>query len=434
MPDHGAGISRRGFIVTGALGMAGLSLAGLTGCGRGGGQSTGSQSVSFGTFVGAANTAAYNTFLEQFTDSTGIDVDLTDVTGDYVTKMRTQLIGGRAPDVFLADDSIMGQAIESGLATNFSSWWRDNTSTIPLDRFYPALSAFCQDGSGDFYGVPQDSNPVSFWFNQDLLDQAGVDTNPAQLQESGDWTMESATEILTKLKSTQKTPMAIETQWWYWTSWVTALGGQAFDESGRCVWDTDPDALAALSWLFDQLANGNLIYAGTLPEGQAVDALFYSGQLATCQYGRWIASNLQQVQSFSYDIAPFPSKSGGDFAPVGILVGAICVNAESPNIEAASELVADFCGVRGQKYRVEQGVVVPTIDDESLVAAVAEAEVPAHGHWYTDIAANAYHPLYLSRNPEGSAALPDTIDKLIRDKTDYKTFAEQTAAVINGDA
>ncbi|GAA3151962.1 multiple sugar transport system substrate-binding protein [Kribbella aluminosa] len=430
MPNPATGISRRSFLLASAL-AAGAPAVALSGCSS---NQSKSAAVTFGTFVGAANTKAYKTFLDQFTKDSGIKVDLTDVTGDYVTKMRTELIGGRAPDVFLADDSIMGQALKAGLVTNYSDWWKKNTAKIPLDKFYPDLSLFCKNDSGQFFGVPQDANPVSFWFNQNLLDQAKVAQNPAQLQEAGDWNQEAATEILTKLKTTGKVPMAIETNWWYWTSWITALGGQAFDDAGKCTWATDPASLAALKWIFDQFANGNLVYAGTLPKGQAVDALFYSGQLATCQYGRWIAPNLQQVKNFEYDVAPFPSKSGKDFAPVGILVGAICVNAKSKNADAASQLVADFCGLRGQKYRVELGAVVPTIEDKSLNGAVAVAKTPAHGHWYSDIAAKAYHPLYLSRNPDGNAALPGTIDKLLHDKSDYKTFAERTAAVINGEA
>lgn len=433
MPNNGSGFSRRAFLGGSVAGLTIASLAACTG-GNAGGSSAAGSTISFGTFVGAANTKNYNTFLSEFTKNTGIKVNLTDVTGDYVTKMRTQLIGGRAPDVFLADDSIMGQAIQAGLTTNYSDWWRNNQSKIPLDKFYPGLGKFCTNDAGDYFGVPQDSNPASFWFNQDLLDQAKVAQNPAQLQESGDWHMESATEVLTKLKSTGKVPMAIESQWWNWTSWITALGGNAFDGSGKCVWDKDPDSLAVFKWLWEQFDNGNLVYAGTLPKGQAVDALFYSGQLATCQYGRWIYSNMTQINSFKYDVAPFPSKSGKDFAPVGILVGAICVNAKSQNIDAASQLVADFCGLRGQQYRAGLGEVVPTIDDQSLATAVAAAKEPAHGHWYTDIAKNAYHPLYLSRNPAGNAALPGVMDKLLQAKTDYKSFAEQTAAVINKQA
>jgi multiple sugar transport system substrate-binding protein len=430
MPTIESPFSRRAFLS--AAGLSGLTIAGLTACGSSGGKTGAGATVSFGTFVGAANSQAYNTFLGDFTKNTGIKVNLTDVTGDYVTKMRTQLIGGRAPDVFLADDSIMGQAIESGLVANYSEWWRNNNSKIPLDQFYPDISRFCMDDKGDFFGVPQDANPVAFWFNQEILDKANVEQNPAQLQEAGTWNMESATEMLTKIKSAGVMPMAIESQWWNWTSWITALGGQAFDDNGKCVWDKDPDALAAFKWLWDQLGNGNLVYAGTLPKGQAVDALFYGGQLATCQYGRWISANLKQVNSAKFDMAPLPSKSGKDFAPVGILVGAICVNAKSKNIDAASQLVADFCGIRGQKYRAGLGAVVPTINDESVIAAVAEAKTPAHSHWFNDIAKNAYHPLYLSRNTEGNIALGGVIDKLLQAKTDYKSFAEQTAAVING--
>jgi multiple sugar transport system substrate-binding protein len=429
------GLSRRGFITAGGATIAGVSLMALAGCAPTGaaGTKTGA-ALTFGTWSGPADVKVYNAFNDQFEKDTGIKVEFQQVVGDYVTKMRTQLVGGHGPDIFGTDDSLMGQATQSKkIASNFSDWASKNSSKIDLSSFYPDLSAFCRASNGDWYGLPQDCNPIVFWYNEDLLKQAGVDKTPSQLQESGDWTMDAATEVLTKLKSTGKTPAAFESQWYYLTSWITTFGGRAFDEKGNAVWDKDPKSLAAIKWIFEQFDNGNMAYAGNLPKGQAVDALFYSGQLATLQYGRWVLPNIQKLNTFKYDMAPLPSESGKDFAPVALLVGGICVNAKSKNVDAASEYLAAFAGPAGQKARIVNGSVCPVVKDPTLAKDVADYPAPGHGKWFNNIVANGYHPVFLSKYPERNIGLPGLIDSLILGKTDYKTFAQKTAAFVNGE-
>ena len=62
---------------------------------------------------------------------------------------------------------------------------------------------------------------------------------------------------------------------------------------------TDPAAaFAGGTWNRDALDD----HGGSLPKGQGVDALFYGGQLATIQYGRWILPNLKKLKNLQYDI------------------------------------------------------------------------------------------------------------------------------------
>lgn len=425
-------LSRRGFLTAGGLAVAGVGLT-LAGCAPTGGSSS-AKTISFASWAGPEDLKVYNALSEQFEKDTGVKVEFQQVVGDYVTKVRTQLVGGRGPDIFGTDDSIMGQCISSNLSTNISAWAAKHPGSINLDAFYPDLSAFCRSDDGDWFGLPQDCNPIIFWYNEDLLKEAGVESTPAQLQESGAWNMESATDLLSKVKAVGKIPAAFESQWYYLSSWITTFGGQAFDAKGNATWDKDKKALDAIKWLFEQFENGNIVYAGSLPKGQAVDALFYNGQMASLQYGRWVLPNLQKLGTFTFDMAPLPSLSGSDFAPTALLVGGIAVNAKSKNVDAASEYLALFAGPEGQKARIQNGSVMPVVEDAGLRQLVADYPTPAHGTWFNDVVANGYHPLFLSRYPERNVGLPGLIDSLILGGTDYKTFAEKTAAFVNGEA
>ncbi|SDU79151.1 ABC transporter substrate-binding protein [Jiangella alkaliphila] len=420
-------VSRR-TVLAGALGAAGVLLAG---CGAGGTRSGSAGTISWASWGNPGEVERLEQFNEHYSDETGVQLDYQLVTGDYVQKVRTQLVGGQAPDAFWADDSIMGQAIQSELTVNLSELAGDSGVAFAFDDYYPALASFCQAPDGSFYGVPIDANPMAFWFNKDLLAEAGITTDPAQLQEAGSWDRAALTTMLGQLKDAGITGLIYEATWWSIFSWISTFGGATFDDTGRAVFHEDPTALDALEWLFDQTKEGTAVFAGSLPEGQGVDALFYSGQLATIQYGRWILPNLEQL-SFGYDIAPLPSVTGADVSSVAVLVGAMCVNTDAGDVDAAARFVAAFTDQDGARFRLSDGGnAVPALSGISEV--VTEGGLPEHGSWFNDIAANAFHPTFLRDYPDRNVGLPQTMDALLRDGVDAKTFAEQTAAMVNGE-
>lgn len=417
-------VSRR-TLLGGAIGVAAL----LAGCGsRGTSAGSGADTISWSGWALQGDVAPFNEF---YTEETGVEVDYQQVTGDYVQKMRTQLVGGQAPDAFWVDDSIMGQAITSQLTVNLSELAEQSGIDFAFDQFYPALSQFCQAPDGSFYGLPIDSNPMAFWFNKDLLAQAGITTDPAQLQEAGSWDQNALTTMLGQLKDAGIQGLVYESSWWSIFTWMSTFGGTVFDDTGRAVFQEDPAALDALEWLFDQTAEGTATYAGSLPEGQGVDALFYSGQLATLQYGRWVLANLKKL-SFGYDIAPLPSSTGADISSVAILVGAMCVNPDAGDVDAAGRFVAAFTGEEGARVRLSASdLAVPALS--GIEDLVTEDGVPEHAAWFNEIAAVAFHPTFLRDFPDRNVGLPQTMDTLLRDGVDAKTFADRTAALINGE-
>jgi multiple sugar transport system substrate-binding protein len=236
------------------------------------------------------------------------------------------------------------------------------------------------------------------------------------------------------VKATGKKGLVLESSYGYLFSWITAFGGKVFDENDKAVFDTDPKAQEALTWLFDQLNSGNITYGGSLPKGQGVDALFYSGQLATIQYGRWILPNLRKLKGkVQYDIAPHPSATGKDIPSVIVFTACMSVNAKAKDKAAAVKFLTDYCGPEGQRFRLSGGGnAVPSIS--GLEGIVTEGNDPVNGKWFSEIAAKGYAvPPVLARDPKKASDFPLKNDVLLKDIKNQtpKGYAQALTKLLN---
>lgn len=264
-----------------------------------------------------------------------------------------------------------------------------------------------------------------------MLAAAGVAQTPYQMYEAGTWNQAAMTDLLAKIKATGKRGMVFEANWFDLTSWITTFGGTAFDESGKAVMDTDPKALAALDWLVEQLNNGNASYGGALPKGQGVDALFYGQQLATIQYGRWLLPNLKKLK-FVYDIAPLPSESGKDVAPVAVYTAAMGVNVKAKDQKAALAFLGAFVSKEGEKARLSGGGnAVPAI--AGIEEVLTEGGKPEHGAIFAEIAKNGYAvPKALYTNADKATNFPTKLDAFMKaGNLTGKSLATQAAMLLN---
>ncbi|SDE09939.1 extracellular solute-binding protein [Auraticoccus monumenti] len=441
-PSVGGALSRRRL-----LGGAGLAAAAagsgslLTACaggssggpgggsgGGGGGDAGGA--VTWGSWANPGEGERYKQYSKDYQAAHGAEVTWQQVVGDYQAKLLTQLAGGSAPDAFYVGDTSMAPLIASGKLVELSDFLAGPDSAITADSTFPGLLEWCKDADGGLYGVPVDCNPKVFWFNKGLLEEAGVTTNPAQAFEGGTWDQAALDDLLVKVKGTGKRGLVFESGWADLSSYITSFGGTAFDEE-EAVFDTDPRAMEVIEWLFDHFAAETISYGGSLPKGQGVDALFYGGQLASCQYGRWILPNLKKLEDLQYDIAPLPSDTGDVIKPVAVFCAAMSVNTDAQDQQAALQFMSRFVSADGQRARLSGGgnAVASTAGLEEVVT---EGGLPEHGAWFTEIASQGYAvPLPVARNAKVSTNLATEMDKSIKGGDDAKTFASKIAAYIN---
>ncbi len=442
----GRSISRRGFL--GGIGLAATAVgsgAVLTACGSGqgagpaggtggaGGSDGGAAAnITWGSWANPGEGERYKQYSKDYAAKNGGAVTWQQVVGDYQAKILTQLAGGSAPDAFYVGDSSMAPLIASGKLVDLTEFLSSPESATTADSTFEGLMQWCKGEDGGLYGIPVDCNPKVFWFNKGLLEEAGVTTNPAQAFEGGTWNQAALDDMLTKVKGTGKRGMIVEGNWFDFTSLITTFGGTAFDDD-KAVFDQDERALEILGWLFDHFKAETITYGGSLPKGQGVDALFYGGQLASVQYGRWILPNLKKLTKLQYDIAPMPSDTGNEIKPVAVYTAAMSVNTDAKNKDAALKFMSNFVNAEGQRARLAGGGnAVPST--EGLDEVVTEGGLPEHGQYFLEVAKAGYAiPLVIARKAKVSTNLGTEIDKTIKGGADAKTFATKIAAFINAE-
>ena len=212
--------------------------------------------------------------------------------------------------------------------------------------------------------------------------------------------------MLTKVKATGKRGMVCEANWFDLFSFITTFGGTAIADN-KAVFDTDPKAMETISWLFDHFKAETITYGGSLPKGQGVDALFYGGQLATIQYGRWILPNLRKLKNVQYDIAPMPSEDGKTVMPVAVYTAAMSVQTGAKDKDASLQFLSRYVNADGQKARLSGGGnAVPSM--AGLDDIVLEGGLPANAKYFTEVAAKGYAvPEVIARSAKVGDQLPD---------------------------
>jgi multiple sugar transport system substrate-binding protein len=443
----GRAVSRRSFIGTTAL--AGLGVAGagtlLAGCGggsgagpnAGGGGEAGNAdtgeggTLTWGNWANPGEATRFREVTKAYEEEFKTKLTYQIVTGDYNSKLLTQLAGGSAPDAFYVNTEGMAKMIESKNIIDLTEFTSKPDSPVKVDDFYPGLLPWCKPTSGEgIYGLPVDCNPLVFWFNKDMIAEAGITESPVQRFEAGTWNRAGIDDFLAKMKASGKRGLVLAGEWAYWLSWMTTFDGKPFDESNKAVFDTDPKCLETLEWLFAHMKDETITYGGSLPKGQGIDALFYAQQLASCQMGRWILPNLKKLK-FNYDIAPYPSTDGKTIAPVNIPVAAMGVNAKAKDQDAALWFTARYVSVEGQKARLAGGGnAVPSIPGAEEI--VTEGNLPEHASYWNDVAKVGYAiPQAIATKPAVATNINAEIDKVVKSGADAKTFATKICAFIN---
>ncbi|MDZ4938469.1 extracellular solute-binding protein, partial [Clostridium perfringens] len=142
------------------------------------------------------------------------------------------------------------------------------------------------------------------------LKEAGITEMPADLQASGQWTWDKFKEMSDKIRDSKKYGYVLDNSWNSYHSWVTSNGGRVYDDEGNFVAASDPKAMEAFRFLYDNVKSKNITFSGTLPKGQGGDAMFMSNQVGFVAAGRWDLPLLKKTQGLEYDVVTWPPNTG----------------------------------------------------------------------------------------------------------------------------
>jgi multiple sugar transport system substrate-binding protein len=271
----------------------------------------------------------------------------------YFTWLEAEWQSGRSPDVMFLN-SIRGYAPRGVLAPLDGYVQRDR---FDLTDFYPRLlELFTYQGV--YYGLPRDNDTKVIYYNKTLFADAGLEP------PGSDWTWTQLRNLASRLtrRDGAGRPLqygfAFEADMW-WRVWVWQNGGDIFDDPfvPRRVLVAEPAAVDAIQFLSDLIIWDRVTPpVDVLRSSAKITQLFRDGKVAMVFGGHAKIPSLAEEPNLKWDVVGLPSRR----QKANLAGGAgYTIAANSPNKDAAWELVRFLTSERGQAMFAESGLVVP---------------------------------------------------------------------------
>lgn len=431
------GVDRRMFIRRAvALGISLSSIeafmAACTTGSIGGGGNSGS--ILWSNWANTGEIQRFKDFTAEYNKTNNTNVQYTFVptaNNNYFSKILTELNGGNAPDVFYVGDGDIGKLVANQTVIQLDTLLSSSKSKEKASDFSPGLWGAAKTVSGKIFGVPVDCNPLLLWYNEKVLQDAGITTMPATLAGQGQWTRDAFQQMIEKIKATGKYGYVLDSWALVFYGWVTTNGGKVYDKNGygNFIAHEDPKALDAFTWLATQVRQKTMIYAGSLPKGQGNDLALISGQTGFISVGRWDLPEFKTA-GIKYDCVPFPSFSG-KIEPAPVALAYMVINKKTKLQDQSFNFLTNYVSPAGQQFRLQGGGnAVPSIQAVTAEKVVTDGNDPAHAQYLLEARNIGYGLFPAEGNAPGlSTDIQTALDPVWLQGSDVKTALAKIAAM-----
>lgn len=256
-------------------------------------------------------------------------------------KLLAAIAGGTAPDVIVADDYISAFGFAAQGA--FLSWDPYLESVgLPLNEFMPGFHNL-MTYKGETFLLPQDSNVIMLYINDDMFKEAGLD--PAKDYPKTTEELDALAEKLT-VKAADGTVERYGFIPWLDSGndsllWSFMFGGKIYDaESNKLILDDQP-VIDAMNWqnTYAQKYTAEKIKGFTQSAGGlfSPDHPFFTQKVAMTVVGNWATNALRiYAPQINYSCYPVPVPPTGrvNSTPLGSNVFAMPVGSKNPELAA----------------------------------------------------------------------------------------------------
>lgn len=349
--------------------MAGIISTSLVACSSSsGGKNTseGNEKVTVGIWNGnEAEQKAFDTMVKNFEEKTNIKVDKKIYT-DYNTQLKTDLIGGTAPDVFYLDVNLSPEMMDSGVLEPLNQYIDEE---YDVKDIYPNLVDGFKDKSQETYAMPKDYSSLSVYYNENLLKEAGYtkDDIPKEFEK---WP-EFLKELQSKLPEGKKAAM-IDPNLDRLMSLIEANDVEIVNDKGLSNVN-DPKVMEVLSIVESLYKNGSTKQASELGYGWNGDA-FGAEAGAIMIEGNWVVGHLREnFSNVKYGTLEMPTYKGKNSSML-FTVG-YAINKDSKNKDNAWEFVKYATGKEGMKTNTSISGALPARESVSKDTKVNEDSI-----------------------------------------------------------
>jgi multiple sugar transport system substrate-binding protein len=215
-------------------------------------------------------------------------------------KLTTDIAGGAAPDVSIIGTRWLTDFVSQGIAEPLDDYMTDEVRGRFIDVFLdPSVI------DGQVYGLPWTASARAMFYNQDLLEQAGVTEAPQTWEE-----LREAARAIAELPDAYGFGLQgaeIETDvYWYYAMW--SFGGDIITEDGQSGVGS-PEAIRAAEFYKELIDEGLTQPDPTAYNRENVQDLFKQGRLGMVISAPFLIGQLDdEAPDLSYGIAPVPSQ------------------------------------------------------------------------------------------------------------------------------
>ena len=310
---------------------------------------------------------AIDAYAASYSAASGVPVTVETLGGggDYGGALKAKAQAGQMPDIFQIE------------GPGGYSLWKDYIADLS-DQAWVKDTDLAFKQNGKVYGFPIAVEGYGLAYNADILKKAGVD--PAKL------TTRKAYEDAFKLIDSKKAELGLDSvvsmaasvaggMWWVAAQHNLACywgGGLDFNDTSVInmalkgkLDDNRFNQYAKYLQLLFKYADKNILQNGSYDDQVSA---FARGKAAFLHQGNWVDPNLKQLGvTFKIGYAPHAFL---DTEQTGLYLFAPswwCVNAKSPNAEAAKAFLASIAGTQeGHDYMVNKAGMIPAFKSVKL--------------------------------------------------------------------
>ncbi|MBQ7793282.1 MAG: sugar ABC transporter substrate-binding protein [Clostridia bacterium] len=288
-----------------ALIMAAMMTASLASCGE---QTSTDGKVSIKIGVPNGDTLTPFSVIEDFKAANpDIEVVLDEAPwNDFMSKIKTQIAGGTAPDIFISDS---GYTMTLGAQGGSMDLAEKIETELNADDYISALYA-AKDAEGHVWGIPHGLNCFALYYNEALFDEAGLE------YPTDDWTFEDVLEAAKKLTApvdaTGASPVygfggtySISNGW---LPFVLSTGGAPLDETRTKSNFDDPKTIEGFKHMEEFVKAGVIPPTAWYTANGGLETSFYNGKIAMAFMNTNAATliNNNAAEDFRYNIVSMP--------------------------------------------------------------------------------------------------------------------------------
>ena len=285
----------------------------------------------------------------------GVTVDYQPIPDKFQDKLKAQMAGGTAPDVFYVDDQLMNAFAPSGQLLALDDYM--SQAGVSRNDFIPALlTIFTKDGKT--YGLPKDWGTLGLVYLPEAFQAAGV------AEPTDQWTWNDLRTAAQKIAATGKYGgFCMGADWARFAPFVFSNGGSFASEDNKTATLDTPEVKDMATLVSDMYKEKSLVKPADVGASWCGEAIGKKLVGMTTE-GGWMVNFMKQnyadVQWKAIQIPSGP-KTRADI----IFTNAIGVNAATKFPKAAAAFAIYLTGKENQGDIVKTGFAYSTHPDQA---------------------------------------------------------------------